>query len=69
MVSGCWIEQIQPTRGSLRISCVQHCQDGVPTELRMFRLMFVLLLASSLGTDLTSLLKELSQREQGKTFI
>ena len=37
--------------------------------MNMFRVMFVLLLASSLGTDLTSLLKELSQREQGKIFF
>ena len=35
-------------------------------ELKMSRLIFICLLASTLGADLTSLLEELSQREQGK---
>ena len=35
-------------------------------QLSMYRLISVFLLASTLGADLTSLLEELSQREQGK---
>ena len=35
-------------------------------ELKMSRLIFICLLASTLGADLTSLLEELSQRERGK---
>ena len=35
-------------------------------ELKMSRLILICLLASTLGADLTSLLEELSQREQGK---
>ena len=35
-------------------------------ELKMSRLILICLLASTLGADLTRLLEELSQREQGK---
>ena len=35
-------------------------------QLNMSRLIFIFLLASTLGADLTSLLEELSQRERGK---
>ena len=36
------------------------------SQLRMYRLIFVLLLASTFGADLTGLLEQLSQRERGK---
>ena len=35
-------------------------------QLMMYRLIFVFLLASTLGADLTGLLEQLSQRERGK---
>ena len=35
----------------------------------MLRLMCMLLVTSTLGTDLTSLLRELSRKEQGKTVF
>ena len=39
------------------------------SQLRMYRLIFVLLLASTFGADLTGLLEQLSQRERGKYWV
>ena len=39
------------------------------SQLRMYRLIFVFLLASTLGADLTGLLEQLSQRERGKYWV
>ena len=76
MVSGGLIEQIE----SALLTENQLCSVG-KTEflsyMNMFRVMFFLLvgvmffllMANSLGTDLTSLLKELSQKKQGKIFL
>ena len=38
-------------------------------QLNMYRLIFVFLLASTLGADLTGLLEQLSQRERGKYWV
>ena len=38
-------------------------------QLIMYRLIFVFLLASTLGADLTGLLEQLSQRERGKYWV
>ena len=49
---------------SLRISCVQS--DKTQVLSKMIRVILMCLLASALAPDLTRLLEELSQREQGK---
>ena len=38
-------------------------------QLNMSRLIFILLLASTLGADLTGLLEKLSQRERGNYWV
>ena len=38
-------------------------------QLSMYRLIFVFLLASTLGADLTGLLEQLSQRERGNYWV
>ena len=67
-MSGCWREQIEPARGSLGISCAQHCQDGVP-DLYEHVPSDVLPAGGSDVLPADGQLKELSQKEQGKIFL
>ena len=76
MVSGGMIEQIESA-----LLTENQLRSGGKTEvlsyMNMFQVMAFLLLgvmvfllmANSLGTDLTNLLRESSQKEQGKIFL